>query len=191
MSAWICGNCRAGVHGNHEAGGNCALTGSPGPSGTPCACEHSAAVIQIGGIPADELPAIVNGETYIPVPAYVAEMAGALAATEDHPDPLVRSIRKMAVQSILVLHQLSWGQEEEAEPEPDPDAAGWSFADEPPAEEKPKRKTSATVELMAQHGITAAEVREWAAEHGASVSGRGALAIDLVQAYLAAKEVGA
>jgi hypothetical protein len=200
---WVCGICREGIHTNHHADdGSCSLTGSPGAAGTPCACEWREESDAIA-IPTAELPALVTEDGYYPVPDYVADMTRVLLASENHPDQLVRDIRKIAVQAITALHRMGVLDEAIDEPPagsleellgdllPRPVAKG--YPDDPPAEPEPprKRKTSAAVELMEAEGITAAEIREWAAGAGWRVSGRGSLSMEVVQAYIAAHEDGA
>lgn len=139
-------------------------------------------------VPVAELPAIIDATgSYFTLPGYAVDALMLLLDTEGHHDPLVRSLRKAAVQVLAGLEQVHAEAEaranyvpiEEAfEPAPDPDAA------EP---ERAKRKTSASVELMQEHGVTAAEVREWAAREGRQASSRGSLALELVEAYLEAQ----
>jgi hypothetical protein len=123
-------------------------------------------------LPTEDLPALVLADrTYHPLPAYIADMARVLLVTEDHPDPTVRAIRKIAVQAIAALDQLL-AEEPEDEPD-DPDAAGWSFTDPQPANLPPSTRT----------------IRAWARDNGLDVPERGPLSADVVQAYFEAQEL--
>jgi hypothetical protein len=185
MSDWICGACTHDEHGNHDDDG-CKLTASPG-SGQRCACawgeEDGADCV---AVPVDELPALITAGGYYPLPWYVADMTRVLLITELHEDALVRDIRKIAVQALGALNRM--GVLEDAIDEPEATALEEEQPTEPP---RSKRKTSAAVELMQTEGITATEIREWAAREGRHVSDRGALSMEVVQAYIAAHEEGA
>jgi hypothetical protein len=189
MSAWICGRCQLEDHGNHDDKGGCLLRGLYGVGGQLCACEWTADAEAIE-IPVADLPAIVFANEYHPVEHYIANAAVELAVTEGHDDPLVRAVRKIAVQALVALSQLlDEDTAEEIKEDEGQRMMADSLANPPPAPHK--RKRSASLELMDAHGITAAEVREWAARNGYSVSDRGALALEPIHAYIAAQAVSA
>jgi hypothetical protein len=117
------------------------------------------------GIPQADVPAIVYLDLYYPVAAYIADAALALAGTENHEDPHVRAVRKIAVQAIAALDQLITVDE----PEEDTDPAA-----EAPATPAAKR----------------AAIRRWAAENGIYVGDKGRIAQDVIDRYEAAQEAG-
>jgi hypothetical protein len=127
------------------------------------------------GIPQADVPAIVYLDLYYPVAAYIADAALVLAGTENHEDPHVRAVRKIAVQAIAALDQLI--TVDEPEEDTDPDAAGWQITD-PPAE------------APATPAAKRAAIRRWAAENGIYVGDKGRIAQDVIDRYEAAQEAG-
>lgn len=115
------------------------------------------------GAPVEELPAVVFVDEYVPVPDYIAKVAVLLAETEGHGDPLVRAVRKIAVQALTALDQLA------------------------PVAVAPSRPP---LDPMPQHeGLEPKVVREWAKRAGIAVAPRGRLKASVIDAYIDAHRI--
>lgn len=123
----------------------------------------------------------------VELPEYAIELGQLLADTEGHPDPLVRAIRKIVTQSAIALQQASAphtsGSDATATAQPS-QATDESTSTPGPEDPKTGRAPSSSVLLMQKHGITAAEVREWAARSDIEVAARGSISVDVIQHYL-------
>lgn len=134
------------------------------------------------GVPPEQI-----GDTLL-LPDYCVEVAELLAATENHTDPTVRAIRKIVTQAAVALKAAHQTSGSAASHRVLPAPVSTSTAEPENRFEpftKPKRKSSAAVLLMAEHGIEASDIRTWATATGIPVAGRGGLPLDLVQQYLA------
>lgn len=121
-------------------------------------------------IPNEDLPALVLGEDYYPVPDYVADMTRVLLASENHTDQQVRDIRKIAVQAIATLHRM--GVLEDA-------------ADEPPAGSLEEVLGDLLPKAVPVAGapLDPRAVRNWCATEGIEVNAMGRIPVHIQDLY--------
>lgn len=127
------------------------------------------------------------------VTTYVADMAGVLSRTEGHPDKLVRDLRKLAVQAIQALStattptNVSALTSRAASTPPGGASSPKAGADTPTVSRGAGARRSA--ERLAELGVTAADVRTWAAENGVDCAPNGIVPRAVVDAFETARTV--
>ena len=136
---------------------------------------------------ATEVPISQPVEESAEFPEYVFDIAVLLTKTENHGSPLVRSIRKIAVQAAIALdeaYKTSGSDEETTRP---PSLSSNLSSVPTPSEPEPKQTRHNPVSARLEElGISRAELREWARKNDVDVSDRGALPMWLVDQYAAA-----
>lgn len=144
---------------------------------------------------ADDIPAVVSAPVEMPddgadelehdviaqaastlvLPDYALQLAGLLADTEGHPDPLVRATRKIVTQAAVALLQAV-----KASHSSDPDAKTTAPVLRP--------GTQSSVAAPSGSEPTAAEYRSWALKNGHSVNTTGRVPGYIKDLYAAAHQ---
>ena len=141
-----------------------------------------------------------SGET--PIPDHIADLAILIHQTENHDDPIVRTIRKLVVQAALALQAVT--QPKKPLPTSAPDETPTDSHDEttapprrptsskpsaPPSGAEPSRPHVHKGEMSARKD-DAGDIREWAAAHDIDCSRVGPIPRRVRMLYEAAQKRG-
>lgn len=126
------------------------------------------------------------------VAPYILQLVELLAATEGHPDPLVRATRKTVTQSAIALQQAAAAAPQTSGSaatatahSPSLDAGSIS----PAGPEAPRTNGTGAKNAAARIvalGTTSADIRSWATQNGIACTPKGIIPSRVVDAYAAA-----